>query len=463
MGIIYRREVVSTDSSRTGWGALCEGKPAFSSWSDTEVWLHINCLKMTAVCRVLQTFLPDLKGHYVLVRSDRTTVVTYKLPRQAYLETPFRDVKTPLGVGVSQPVVIEGSTCARHIEPRSSNVPSEEWILHPQTVQKIWEIFGKAEVDLFASKDNSHCPIYFSNSEDALAHDWPNLFLNAFPLDRSDPSGNQTNQGSQTQSPPSGTALEEPALVLRAVSAANSSPMVHSPEAGPLRRTGRSGTPNLSRGLCTSGSQWESIDLHESVLNTISQARAPSMRHLYALKWSVFPAWCTTRGKESTSCDISVILSFLQELFDKDHSPSMLKIYVAAIAAFHAPIARQSVGRNNLVVNFLRGTRRLNLPRAPTVPMWDLPTVLRALKGFPFEPLQSANLKSLSIKNALLLALASVKRLGDWQGLSVSAACLEFGPNDSKVILKPRHGYIPKALYTPFRVQVITLSALLQR
>ncbi len=185
------------------------------------------------------------------------------------------------------------------------------------------------------------------------------------------------------------------------------------------------------------------------------------MRRLYALKWSVFPAWCTTRGKESTSCDISVILSFLQELLDKDHSPSMLKIYVAAIAAFHAPIARQSVGRNNLVVNFLRGTRRLNLPRAPTVPMWDLPTVLRALKGFPFEPLQSANLKSLSIKNALLLALASVKRLGDWQGLSVSAACLEFGPNDSKVILKPRHGYIPKALYTPFRVQVITLSALL--
>ncbi len=139
----------------------------------------------------------------------------------------------------------------------------------------------------------------------------------------------------------------------------------------------------------------------------------------------------------------------------------MLKIYVAAIAAFHAAIARQSVGRNNLVVNFLRGTRRLNLPLAPTVPMWDLPTVLRALKGFPFEPLQSANLKSLLIKTALLLALASVKRLGDWQGLSASAACLESGPNDSKVILKPRHGYIPKVLYTPFRVQVITLSVLL--
>ncbi len=62
-----------------------------------------------------------------------------------------------------------------------SNVPSEEWRLNPQTVQKIWEVFGKAEVDLFTSKDNSHCAIYFSKSEDALAHYWPNLLLYAFP------------------------------------------------------------------------------------------------------------------------------------------------------------------------------------------------------------------------------------------------------------------------------------------
>ncbi len=68
--------------------------------------------------------------------------------------------------------------------------------------------------------------------------------------------------------------------------------------------------------------------------------------------------------------------------------------------------------------------------------------------------------RSLSLKTALLLALASVKRVGDLQALSISPACLEFGPNDSKVVLKPRHGYVPKVLSTPFRAQVITLSAL---
>ncbi len=85
--------------------------------------------------------------------------------------------------------------------------------------------------------------------------------------------------------------------------------------------------------------------------------------------------------------------------------------------------------------------------------------VLRALKGSPFEPLQSAALKAISLKTALLLALASVKRV-DLQALSINPACLEFGPSDSKVVLKPRQGYVPKVLYTLFRAQVITLSVL---
>ncbi len=101
----------------------------------------------------------------------------------------------------------------------------------------------------------------------------------------------------------------------------------------------------------------------------------------------------------------------------------------------------------------------MNPPRPRTVPPWDLPSVLRALKGPLFEPLQSSSLRVLSLKNALLLVLASVKRVGDLQALSVNPVCLEFGPNDSKFVLKPRLGYVPKVLSTLFRAQVITLSA----
>ncbi len=177
MGLIHRRKVVSTDPSNTGWGALCEDRPTFGSWLDAEGRLHINCLEMTAVCQALQTFLPDLKGHHVLVRSDSMTVVSY-INRQGGLTSKrlFEMVKHLL----EWAHLNLRSLRAAHV-PGVLNVPSEEWMLHPQTVQRIWELFGRAEVDLFASKDNSHCPTYFLKSEDTLAHEWPNLFLYAFP------------------------------------------------------------------------------------------------------------------------------------------------------------------------------------------------------------------------------------------------------------------------------------------
>ncbi len=85
--------------------------------------------------------------------------------------------------------------------------------------------------------------------------------------------------------------------------------------------------------------------------------------------------------------------------------------------------------------------------------------MLDALTGPPFEPIQTASLRALSLKTALLLALASVKRVGDLQALSIDDLCIEFGPGDCRLTLKPRKGYVPKVLSTPFKEQVITLSA----
>jgi len=82
--------------------------------------------------------------------------------------------------------------------------------------------------------------------------------------------------------------------------------------------------------------------------------------------------------------------------------------------------------------------------------------VQEAPKGAPFKPVQSSDMKHLSFKTVFLMALASVKCIGDLQALSVRATCLEFEPNDSKIILKPRHGY----LNTSFRAQFISLPAL---
>lgn len=79
-----------------------------------------------------------------------------------------------------------------------------------------------------------------------------------------------------------------------------------------------------------------------------------------------------SQNEDPSSCDISAILSFLQELLDKGCTSSMLKVYMPAITVNHALGAGQSVGRNNFVIKFLREARRLNLPHPHTVPVWDL-------------------------------------------------------------------------------------------
>ncbi len=133
---------------------------------------------------------------------------------------------------------------------------------------------------------------------------------------------------------------------------------------------------------------------------------------------------------------------------------------MAAIAANHDPVEGKSVGKHDWVVRFLRGARRLNPPRPPSIPSWDLSLVLRALQQGPFEPLQTVEPKFLSMKTLLLLALASIKRVVDLHAFSVDDSCLQFGPADSQIILRPRPGYVPKVPTTPFRDQVVSLQAL---
>lgn len=55
-------------------------------------------------------------------------------------------------------------------------------------VEQIWHRFGVAVVDLFASSENAHCPLYYSIERDipplgcdAMAHQWPQGLLYAFP------------------------------------------------------------------------------------------------------------------------------------------------------------------------------------------------------------------------------------------------------------------------------------------
>ncbi len=194
------------------------------------------------------------------------------------------------------------------------------------------------------------------------------------------------------------------------------------------------------------------------VQETIATARAPATRKLYSSKWGIFQSWCLARAIDPVNCPVGPVPEFLQERLTARAAATTLRVYVAAIAA-RRELDEMPLGRHRMVSAFMRGVRRLRPIRPMAVPSWDLSVTLEGLVTAPFEPLESASERILTLKVTLLLALTSLKRVGDLQALSVSEMCMDFAPGLVKVTLRPRPGYIPKVLSTSFRSQVVTLHS----
>ena len=153
---------------------------------------------------------------------------------------------------------------------------------------------------------------------------------------------------------------------------------------------------------------------------------------------------------------VRVILSFLQDLLDRGRAFSTVKVYLAAISARHFGFENKPVGQHQLVHQFMKGaSSHLHPVSKSLVPSWDLALVLDSLSQPPFEPLEGLDMKLLSLKTALLLALVTAKRVSDIHALSVSPECMRFN-GDAKVVLKTNPAFLPKnRLITPTPVELV--------
>ena len=197
-----------------------------------------------------------------------------------------------------------------------------------------------------------------------------------------------------------------------------------------------------SMGLARERLNLSTEGLPQSVINTIQSARAQSTRSLYDVKWRVFEEWCEDSHITSFQASVKDILSFLQSLMDKGRAFSTIKVYLAAISACHIGFGNKTVGEHPLICRFMKGARRVLRVSKSVVPTWDLALVLDALTGAPFEPLEQVDMKFLSLKTALLLALVTTKRVSDLHALSVHSECTQF--SDGKVTIRPNPAFVPK-------------------
>jgi len=151
----------------------------------------------------------------------------------------------------------------------------------------------------------------------------------------------------------------------------------------------------------------------------IFPSRTPSMGKLYTLKWKVFTSWCRMREWDPDSD-----LEFLQDCFLARLSPSNLKVYLVAIAVYHVPLGGASLGRNPPITCFLCATLGLRPAICTRDPSWDLAIVLEGISAAPFEPFDTVSERCLTFKTVFLLAISSLKRVGDLQALLVSTTLM---------------------------------------
>ncbi|GAA6106201.1 uncharacterized protein LOC113086839, partial [Tachysurus ichikawai] len=158
---------------------------ALHHWRAAEFYAHETPLRAIMLQKV---------GHHVLVRCDNRTAVAHINRQGSMRSSKLHALAHKLLVWSTRHFLSLWATHIPGFLNRGADLLSRgnplygEWRLHPQIVRLLWKRFGQTAVDLFASCENAHCPMFFSLREedaplgvDALAHPWPSALLYTFP------------------------------------------------------------------------------------------------------------------------------------------------------------------------------------------------------------------------------------------------------------------------------------------
>ena len=172
-----------TDASRSGWSGVLLPHKVVGVWPRLFSDQSSNWLELMAIYLSIQHFLPFLQGEGVLIMSDNTTAVACLLHQgtlrsdslmclsQSILEYCLLHSITPVPkhlCGALNVVADQGSR---------RGVISTEWSLDVRTFQWISSLAGPFQVDLFATRYNTHLPSFVSPFPDPLALDFNALSL----------------------------------------------------------------------------------------------------------------------------------------------------------------------------------------------------------------------------------------------------------------------------------------------
>ena len=184
---------LSSDSSLSGWGAVCLGSKTSGFWTGDDLRLHINSLEILAALKALECFASSLSDCTVEIEVDNLSAVCYinklggcrskALCDAALLVANFCELRNIILIAVYVPGILNSLADAESRRPTSAG----DWKLSPSSFMSIcleWSL----QVDVFASEWNRQLPKYVSWTPqpncwkvDAFSFPWKDLGAFCFP------------------------------------------------------------------------------------------------------------------------------------------------------------------------------------------------------------------------------------------------------------------------------------------
>jgi hypothetical protein len=185
---------MTSDASKRGWGATCDGVTTQGVWSQEEREHHINVLEMKAACFAVKSFTKARKDVHIHIQTDNITTVANINKMGNTRSMQLVEVAKELW----EYCLDKGITITAEYLPGKLNIQADmesrdyvdysNWRLDPMMFAQINRVLGPLELDLFADRLNTQLPRFMSwkpdpNAEgvDAFTRNWKDQKGYVFP------------------------------------------------------------------------------------------------------------------------------------------------------------------------------------------------------------------------------------------------------------------------------------------
>ena len=201
------------------------------------------------------------------------------------------------------------------------------------------------------------------------------------------------------------------------------------------------GPPSTSSELVPAGrrsSYWstrsgEFSELSEQSRELVEASWRPNTEATYSSSWKQWITWCGVQGVSKYSPRITDVMNFLSSLFTEGKEYRTINCARSMLSSTLLPIDNFPVGKHPMITRLLKGVFNKRPPVKILFPTWSVKQVLVTLASW--SPVSSLDLKTLTYKCLMLLALVTGKRASSLSILSCRSGYLQIG--ESSIALQP--------------------------